>query len=149
MREMVLDRDEGHSRRIYPEIAQERAYSSYVAPVPTISVDQAMERTRGRVPVAAGVMPACRTQETDFCVRNRDDIDIARLKSGVPQAELSGVKSEPAFRMFLAHEAFFLRGGDEFAVNQKSGGGIVINDAGQTEDDQVRIRIVASLRNVL
>jgi hypothetical protein len=36
--------------------------------------------------------------------------------------------------MFIANEALFFRGGDDFTVNNQCGGRIMIESAGQTEN---------------
>jgi hypothetical protein len=62
-------------------------------------------------------------------------LDIPWLQSGLPQAILSGELGLEPFGVLIAIEAFFVGCGDDFAIDDQRGGGVMPDRSSQAEND--------------
>ncbi|MCY1391860.1 hypothetical protein D9M71_67120 [compost metagenome] len=136
MGEVVLDRLDLDFLRVEAQLLQAEHDVLAVALVATVAHQDRVEGAVRGVPVALGVVPARLAEQADRRERNGYHIHVRRFDAGLLQAELRRFVGHAVLCMFVAYEALFFSGSDQFAVDVQGRGRIMAKGAGQAKNRQ-------------
>ena len=136
MGDVVRHRFEPGARPVDAEFAACAHHPGAIAAKAPVAVEDRIERAVGRVPVPARVMPAAAIEKPDAGIRERHRVDVCRTEARFLQAIARRLEGHAAVGVLDPDEALLLGGGDDLAVGQEGGRGVVTQCAGQAQDDQ-------------
>ena len=133
MGQLMLHRHELHLVPGNPEFFHEPANLLHIASVTAIAIEQGIEGAVGRVPVAAGVMPARATENGDRRAGHRHRVDVAGLYLRGTNAEARRLPWHVAFGVLASDQTFLFDGRHQFAIDEQRRRGIVAECARKSE----------------
>src|SRR5690606_39376017 len=74
--------------------------------------------------------------DADWSGGNGDDIAVRRSDSGMLQSEFGRLVGHAVLGMLVAHEALFLHGSNQLAIDIQGSGRIMAQSAGQSQNGQ-------------
>ncbi|MCY1407306.1 hypothetical protein D9M71_226030 [compost metagenome] len=136
VRKVVLDRLDLDFFRVKTQLLQAEHNVFAVALVAAVAHQDRVECAVRGIPVTLGVVPARLAEQADRREWNRHHVDVRRLDAGLLQAELRRFVGHAVLCMFVAYEALFFSGSDQFAVDVQGRGRIMAKGAGQAKNRQ-------------
>ena len=131
MGKVVLDRLDLDFLQVEAELLQAPLDALVVTLVAAVAEQDRIQRAIRRVGVALGVVPAGLFHDADGSEGNRHHVDIGRLDPCLLQAELRRFVGHAVLRVLVTHEALFLDGRDQLAVDVQGGGRVMAYGARQ------------------